>query len=236
MGWITRRELLGSGLGGFMALPWLACPKAWAEPVEPTDERREQEMNGATNPDARIEKTGLTDAEIVLGVSAAFSGPSRGLGIELYRGANSYFEHVNRAGGVGGRKVVLKTYDDGYQPNPAVTNTMTLVLEDQVFALFGYVGTPTVTRVLPMLKKFQERNAFLFFPFTGAQPQREPPYGDFAFNLRASYRQETAGLVDNFVSIGNKRIAVFYQADAYGRSGWAGVRLAMMPTWFGNGR
>lgn len=184
-------------------------------------------MNGETNPDARTEQTGLTDAEIVLGVSAAFSGPSRGLGIELYRGANAYFEHVNRAGGVGGRKVVLKTYDDGYQPNPAVTNTMTLVLEDQVFALFGYVGTPTVTRVLPMLKKFQERRAYLFFPFTGAQPQREPPYGDFAFNLRASYRQETAGLVDNFVSIGNKRIAVFYQADAYGRSGWAGVRRAM---------
>ncbi len=184
-------------------------------------------MNGETNPDARTEQTGLTDSEVVLGVSAAFSGPSRGLGIELYRGAYSYFEHANRAGGVGGRKVVLKTYDDGYQPNPAVTNTMTLVLEDQVFALFGYVGTPTVTRVLPMLKKFQERKACLFFPFTGAQPQREPPYGDFAFNLRASYRQETAGLVDNFVSIGNKRIAVFYQADAYGRSGWAGVRRAM---------
>ena len=227
MRWITRRELLGSGLGGFMTLPWLSRPNVWAEPVEMTDERRKQEMNGETNPDARTEQTGLTDAEIVLGISAAFSGPSRGLGIELYRGANSYFEHVNRAGGVEGRKIVLKTYDDGYQPNPAVTNTMTLVLEDQVFALFGYVGTPTVTRVLPMLKKFQERKAYLFFPFTGAQPQREPPYGDFAFNLRASYRQETAGLVDNFVSIGNKRIAVFYQADAYGRSGWAGVRLAM---------
>ncbi len=227
MRWMTRRELLGSGLVGYMAIPWLSGPEAWAEPADLTDEKRRQEMNGETNSDARTEQTGLTDTEVVLGVSAAFSGPSRGLGIELYRGANSYFEHVNRAGGVGGRKVVLKTYDDGYQPNPAVTNTMTLVLEDQVFALFGYVGTPTVTRVLPMLKKFQERNAYLFFPFTGAQPQREPPYGDFAFNLRASYRQETAGLVDNFVSIGNKRIAVFYQADAYGRSGWAGVRRAM---------
>ena len=224
---MTRRELLGSGLGGFMAIPWLSCSNVRAEPAGLTGERRKEEMSEETNPDARTEQTGVTDAEIVLGVSAAFSGPSRGLGIELYRGANAYFEHVNRAGGIQGRKVVLKTYDDGYQPNPAVTNTMTLVQQDQVFALFGYVGTPTVTRVLPMLKKFQEQNAYLFFPFTGAQPQREPPYGDFAFNLRASYRQETAGLVDNFVSIGNKRIAVFYQADAYGRSGWAGVRLAM---------
>ena len=203
MRWMTRREALSIGFGGFMALPWLSCPNARAEPI------------------------GLTDTEIVLGVSAAFSGPSRGLGIELYRGANAYFEHINRAGGIRGRKVVLKTYDDGYQPDLAVKNTMTLVLEDQVFALFGYVGTPTVTRILPLLKKFQKRKSYLFFPFTGAQPQREPPYGDFAFNLRASYRQETAGLVDNFVSIGKRHIAVFYQADAYGRSGWAGVRRAM---------
>ena len=104
---------------------------------------------------------------------------------------------------------------------------MELLLSDQVFALFGYVGTPTVTRVLPILKKFQEENVYMFFPFTGAQPQREPPYGEFAFNLRASYREETAGLVENFLAIGRRRIAVFYQADAYGRSGWAGVREAL---------
>ena len=171
--------------------------------------------------------SGVTDTEIILGVSAAFSGPSRGLGIELYRGASAYFTHINQQGGISGRKVVLKTYDDGYQPDPSVKNTLQLMLEDDVFLLFGYVGTPTVTRVLPMLKKFQDRNIFLFFPFTGAQPQREPPYGDFAFNLRASYRQETAGLVDNFIRINRKRIAVFYQADAYGRSGWAGVRSAL---------
>ncbi len=173
--------------------------------------------------------SGVTDSEIVLGMSAAFSGPSRGLGIELYRGAIAYFEHVNRHGGVRGRKIVLKPYDDGYQPDPAVRNTLTLMLDDEVFALFGYVGTPTVTRVLPMLKKFQDKEIYLFFPFTGAQPQREPPYGGFAFNLRASYRQETAGLVQNFVDIGRRRIAVFYQADAYGRSGWAGVRQALRP-------
>ena len=170
---------------------------------------------------------GVTDTEFVLGMSAAFSGPSRGLGIELYRGASAFFEHVNGRDGVGGRRVALKTYDDGYQPDPSVKNTMTLMLEDEVFLLFGYVGTPTVTRVLPMLKKFQDRGMYLFFPFTGAQPQRQPPYGDFAFNLRASYAQETAGLVDNFVRVGRRRIAVFYQADAYGRSGWAGVRAAL---------
>ena len=52
---------------------------------------------------------------------------------------------------------------------------------------------------------------------------RRPPYGDFVFNLRASYHDETAGLVNKFVGIGRKRIAVFYQIDAYGRGGWDGV-------------
>ncbi len=202
---VTRRALVGSGIAAGAATPWL----------------------GLRASPAAAGGTGVTDDEIVLGMSAAFSGPSRGLGIELYRGATAYFKEANGQGGVNGRRVALKIYDDGYQPDPCVKNTMTLMLEDQVFLLFGYVGTPTVTRVLPMLKKFQDRSMFLFFPFTGAQPQREPPYGAFAFNLRASYAQETGGLVDNFVNIGRRRIAVFYQADAYGRSGWAGVRAAL---------
>lgn len=182
----------------------------------------------STLPSGTQSETGITDSEIILGVSAAFKGPSRGLGIELYRGAVAYFSKVNETGGIHGRRVVLKLRNDGYQPLPAVDNTVKLMLDDKVFALFGYVGTPTVTRVLPLLKKFQDEKFFLFFPFTGAQPQRQPPYGDFAFNLRASYRQETEGLVDNFVNVGRKRIAVFYQADAYGRSGWAGVRAALI--------
>ncbi len=97
---------------------------------------------------------GIAGDDIVLGTSAAFTGPSRGLGNELYGGAMAYFSHLNESGGVGGRRVALKLYDDGYQPDPCVQNTLKLMLEDQVFLLFGYVGTPTVTRVLPMLKKF----------------------------------------------------------------------------------
>ena len=205
---MTRRTAIRAGLACCAIAPWMKALKAVASVAPQT-------------------AAGVTDTEIVLGMSAAFSGPSRGLGIELYRGASAYFTQVNRQGGIAGRAIVLKTYDDGYQPDPSVKNTLKLIQRDRVFSLFGYVGTPTVTRVLPMLKKFQGENVFLFFPFTGAQPQREPPYGDFAFNLRASYRQETAGLVDNFVRINRRRVAVFYQADAYGRSGWAGVRRAL---------
>ena len=162
--------------------------------------------------------------DIVLGMSAAFSGPSRALGIELYRGSIAYIDYINRNGGINGKTIAIQAYDDGYNPIPAIQNTIRLVEDDRVFALFNYVGTPTVTRILPLLPRYNKQQVYLFFPFTGAQPQRQFPYQQFVFNLRASYAEETAGLVDNFLKIGRKRIAVFYQADAYGRSGWEGVR------------
>jgi branched-chain amino acid transport system substrate-binding protein len=170
---------------------------------------------------------GARAEDIVLGMSAAFTGPSQGLGIELYRGSMAYFEHINSLGGVHGHKIVIKAYDDGYNPGPAIQNTIRLIEKDNVLALFNYVGTPTTTRCLPLLNRHRDQSVLLFFPFTGAEPQRRAPYNQFVYNLRASYYQETAGLVDHFIQIGRKRVAVFYQIDAYGRNGWEGVRAAL---------
>jgi ABC-type branched-subunit amino acid transport system substrate-binding protein len=78
--------------------------------------------------------------------------------------------------------------------------------------------------MLPLLKAYNaQRDLFLFFPFSGAQPQREAPYGEYVFNLRASYSQEIDALVNYLISLGRSRIAVFYQIDAYGRSGHEAV-------------
>lgn len=162
-----------------------------------------------------------------IGMSAAFQGPSRALGIELYRGAQAYFRKLNAAGGIDGHSIDLVVRNDGYNPGPAVLNTIELVNQQKVLLLFGYVGTPTVTRVLPLLKGGFERPRLLMFPFTGAQPQRMPPYQDLCFNLRASYREETAGLIDHLYSAGCHKTGIFYQCDAYGRSGWEGTRRAL---------
>ncbi|MDP2391373.1 MAG: ABC transporter substrate-binding protein, partial [Acidobacteriota bacterium] len=142
----------------------------------------------ASGPSAFQASEGITDSEIVVGMSAPFTGASRSLGIELYRGSMAYLTEVNRRGGVNGRTIAVRAYDDGYQPEVAVRNTLTLMLEDKVFTLFDYVGTPTVTRVLPLLKKYDGLHFRLFTSFTGAQPQREAPYEHLAINLRASYR------------------------------------------------
>ena len=165
--------------------------------------------------------------EIKVGMSAAFSGPSRALGIELYRGALAYIRYANQRHLLGADRLRVIALDDGYQPGPAIQNTIELVNQKRVFLLFNYVGTPTVTRMLPLLKMYRRYPLYLLFPFTGAEPQRRPPYREYVFNLRASYLQETKGLVENLLATGRRRIAIFYQADAYGRSGWLGVRRAL---------
>jgi ABC-type branched-subunit amino acid transport system substrate-binding protein len=168
-----------------------------------------------------------SQSEISLGMSADFSASARALSIELYRGAMAYLLPLNNAGGVNGRRVVIKPYDDQYEPDLAVRNTLKLMNEDDVFALFSYVGTPTMNRALPLLQMNHDKHFLLLFPFTGADTNRIPPYDQLSFNLRASYDQEMKGLVDHFVAVNRTRIAVFYQADAYGRAGWGGLRRAL---------
>ena len=168
-----------------------------------------------------------SQSEIRLGMSADFSASARALSIELYRGAMAYLLPLNNAGGVNGRRVVVKPYDDQYEPDLAIRNTLKLMDEDDVFALFSYVGTPTMNRALPLLQMHHDKHFLLLFPFTGADTNRIPPYDQLSFNLRASYDQEMKGLVDHFVAVNRTRIAVFYQADAYGRAGWGGLRRAL---------
>jgi ABC-type branched-subunit amino acid transport system substrate-binding protein len=163
---------------------------------------------------------------ISLGMSAAFSGAAARLGIEFYRGAQACYEEINAGGGVHGLRVALTALDDTYEPMPCVRNTFRLLEQDRVFMLSNYVGTPTLTRALPVLKQYADRHdpwIVLVGNFTGAQPQREPPYGHYVFNIRASYRQEMAALVDRFWALGARRFGVYYQIDAYGRSGTDGV-------------
>lgn len=171
---------------------------------------------------------GITSTEIRLGERSAFSGPSVALGVELWRGEYAAFETANAAGGVHGRKVRLVLADDAYDAQKAAPAVARLIAQQKVFALFGGVGTPTIVKVLPVVLKFHRKDdLFQFSNFTGAQPQREPPYDSAVFNIRASYRQETRAMVDAFVAMGRKKIGVFVQDDAYGASGRDGVQRAL---------
>ena len=82
------------------------------------------------------------DDRIVLGQSAAFTGPAAQLGIQFHAGAKLFFDQLNAQGGAGGRRVEIRQLDDGYEPDRCAADTQKLIGED-VFALFGYIGTPT---------------------------------------------------------------------------------------------
>lgn len=163
-----------------------------------------------------------SEGRIVLGQSAAFSGPAAQLGIQFNQGAKLFFDQLNAAGGVGKRMVEIRTLDDGYEPDRCAENTRKLIADD-VFALFGYVGTPTSLAAVPL---FNQAKVPFFAPFTGAESLRQP-FNRLAFHVRASYYDETALIVRQLVNLGIKKIAVFHQNDAYGKAGLDGVNKAL---------
>ncbi len=166
---------------------------------------------------------GVTPDKIVLGQSAVFSGPAAQLGIQMRNGIKAYFDYVNANGGVNGRKLELVTEDDQYEPKVAPVATKKLIEEHKVFALLGYVGTPTGVAHVPVLTAAKVP---LVGMFTGAEALRVP-LNRYVFHVRASYYDETEKIVEQVVSTGGKNIAVFYQNDAYGTAGLKGVEIAM---------
>jgi ABC-type branched-subunit amino acid transport system substrate-binding protein len=165
-----------------------------------------------------------SDRRIVLGQSAAFSGPAAQLGIQMNIGAKLFFDAINAAGGVNGAQIELRTLDDQYEPDKCRANTEALIRDD-VFALFGYVGTPTSVAALPVIN--QAKIPF-FGPFTGAEALRDP-FQRHVFHVRASYYDETALIVKQLTQLGLKKIAVFRQNDNYGQAGYDGVVRALKP-------
>src|SRR3989442_2424673 len=116
-------------------------------------------------------ESGVTKDRIVLGQSVALTGPASQLGIQMRNGVSAYLDYVNAQGGLHGRKIELITLDDGYEPSRTVPNTKKLIHEHKVFALIGYVGTPTSVPALPV---FTEAKDPFFVPFTASEPLHSP--------------------------------------------------------------
>jgi ABC-type branched-subunit amino acid transport system substrate-binding protein len=174
---------------------------------------------------AALALPGLASAQarvLVIGQSAAFSGPAAQLGIQMNAGARLWLDQQNLTGGVNGHMIDLRTADDGYEPDRCKANTEKFVRDD-VFALLGYVGTPTCAAALPLVN---DAKIPFFGPFTGAEILREP-FSKSVFHLRASYYDETELIVKQLTSLGLNRIAVFYQNDAYGKAGLEGTVRAL---------
>lgn len=167
---------------------------------------------------------GITDKEILIGMTNAQSGPVSALGFMMRDGAAIYFNKVNAAGGIGGRKIRLIVYDDVYQPPLTITNTRKLIEEEKVFALFGYIGSPNSAAIVPIVTR---AGVPYLAPLTGAEVIRNP-VNKYIFNVRASYADEVEVMVERLTQdLHIRKIGVFFQTDAMGEAGRSGLMRAL---------
>jgi len=167
---------------------------------------------------------GVSNDKIIFGQVAALNGPAQALGQGMREGILAAFEDANRAGGVNGRKLELKSIDDGYEPEKTIVATNKAITEERVFAMVGAVGTPTSKAGQPIATAAKVP---FIGPFTGAEFLRNP-FNRYIVNIRSSYFQETEAWIEHLTNdLGITRIAILYQDDAFGLAGLAGVKRAM---------
>lgn len=168
---------------------------------------------------------GLSPDEIRLGMVNAQSGPAAALGQSMHKGAQAYFKRINTEGGVYGRRINLLSLDDGYEPSRTAAHTRTLLNTQQVFALLGYVGTPTSRAALPIALRAEVP---YLFPFTGAEFLRTPAKPR-VFTIRASYIEETEQLVERLTQdLKLSKVAILMQDDSFGESVKGGLNGALL--------
>jgi ABC-type branched-subunit amino acid transport system substrate-binding protein len=167
---------------------------------------------------------GVTKDRILFGQIAALEGPAQALGQGMRQGLLAAFAEANRAGGVAGRKLELKSADDSYEPQKMIEAMKKMLAEDKVFAIVGTVGTPTANAGQPIAT---EAKVPFIGPFTGAEFLRNP-YKRYVVNIRTSYFQETEAWIEHLTKdLGITKIAILYQDDTFGLAGLDGVKIAM---------
>jgi len=154
---------------------------------------------------------------IVLGASLPLSGINKELGTEVAIGASIWFDHVNAKGGIKGREIKFIAYDDKYEPQNTAHNLELLLEKEKAFALFGFVGTPTIKQIFPNITS---QNLPLVASYTGAAFLRAAE-AKSVINFRTSYQSEIDTIVEHLhVTQGLTRFAIFYQNDVFGEEGY----------------
>jgi ABC-type branched-subunit amino acid transport system substrate-binding protein len=171
-----------------------------------------------------LAEDGVTKDRIVFGQIAALEGPAQALGQGMRQGLLAAFAEANRAGGIAGRKLELKSADDSYEPQKMIEAMKKMISEDKVFAIIGAVGTPTANAGQPIAT---DAKVPFIGPFTGAEFLRNP-YKRYVVNVRTSYFQETEAWIEHLTTdLGITKIAILYQDDTFGLAGLQGVKLAL---------
>jgi len=164
---------------------------------------------------------GVTDTEIVIGITTPLSGPAAAWGTTAL-GAEAWAKHVNSQGGVHGRQIKVLMRDDGYNPGRAVANVTEL--KDQVFAIVGLLGTAVLNANKDAIA---EANVPVVWPYGNPQVFAKQPRDKVrgVFMVYPDYGDEGEFLVQQAARLEKaKKVAAFYQNDDYGKGGLEGIR------------
>jgi ABC-type branched-subunit amino acid transport system substrate-binding protein len=162
---------------------------------------------------------GVSDGKVVIGQSIGLSGPVAAVAQDISAGLAAYVHHANKRGGIHGRRIELKTLDDGFAPPRAGENAKALAGE--AFLLAAPLGTPHTAELLKA-----SAGAPVLCPFTGAERLRTAP-NPLLFHIRAGYKDEIARMVEQLTTLGINRIALFYQNDPFGEEGLEHLEAAL---------
>jgi branched-chain amino acid transport system substrate-binding protein len=168
---------------------------------------------------------GVTGTSILLGGTVPLTGEAAAFG-SVAPGARAYFEYVNSQGGVNGRKIEYRYYDDAYDPAQTVQLTRRLVEQDHAFAIFGSVGTANNLAIRDYLNAQKVPQVFAA---DGSQSiARDHTRYPWTMGFLMSYRGEGDVYGKTIVkSRPSARIAVLYENTELGRDLLTGLTRAI---------
>jgi len=173
---------------------------------------------GFTLPSGELQATGpgVTTDTIHLGTFCDLSGPNATIGLAAWRGYSAYYDHVNRWGGIHGRKIRLTVEDDAFDPTRSKLAAIKLLTQDRVFAMVSPLGTPTN---LATLDYFLENEVPVISPHSGVSTWSTPLKRTY-FALQPSYQVEGRILAQFVVQeLKAKRVAILAVDDQFGQEG-----------------
>ncbi|MBB4772484.1 ABC transporter substrate-binding protein [Actinomadura livida] len=169
--------------------------------------------------------TGITDSSLKLGGIYPLSGPASAYGA-IPKGIKAYFDYVNKEkGGVDGRQVEFVVRDDGYQPPKAVEEARRLVEQEQVFALFQTLGTPSTTATWDYTS---QRKVPQIFVATGASKWGTDDKHPWTIGWQPNYVSEARVYAQHLKQEKPKaKVAVLFQNDDFGKDLLDGFKKAI---------
>ncbi len=172
----------------------------------------------------RQDAPGVTPTTVLIGGTVPLTGPAAAFGV-VGPGAGAYFAYVNAHGGVNGRTITYKYYDDAYDPAQTVQLTRQLVQQDNVLAVFNTIGTPNALAVQPYLNQAKVPG---LFAGTGASAFNDFKQYPWTMGYLPSFSAEGAIYGRQIAATKPKaKIGVLYENSDFGNDLVAGLKKGL---------